>query len=258
LPAFILSKKTGMGLSWRILLFVVIFLKVLHTDAQSTSQDSILYENAYTNALSAYNKQIGDQSPLYNGSIYNRYSFFVKTGSPYFLSENFGKGWVIYDNILFSNLSMLYEDLRKCVVYKRDSEEIQLINERISSFSIQGHHFIRLLPDSSQKNIGISDFYEILYDGPSEVLKNSIKTIQEIPTVDEGLTRYVREKDNYYIKVGPGFEPVRSKKDLLNIFQAHKKEIENFLKREKLKYGENTENVLIRTMGYYDQIVRSS
>ncbi len=67
----------------------------------------------------------------------------------------------------------------------------------------------------------------------------------------------MREKDNYYVKVGTRFEIVRSKTDLLNIFQTHKKELESFLKKGRLKFGENTENVMIQAAGYYDQIVRS-
>lgn len=237
-------------------LLLIAFLNVQLSEAQNTEQhDSVLYQNAYSNSLSVFNKERGDQSPLYNGRIYKRYVYFVKSGSPYFLSENFGSGWVIYDNILFKNLSMLYEDLRKCVVYKKDSDEIQLIHERISSFYIEGHQFIRLSPDSTHNNIQGNDFYEILYDGPSEVLKNTIKHIQEVPTVEEGLTRYVRKKDSYFIKVGTRFELVRSKTDLMNIFQAHKKEMETFLKKGKLKYGENTDNLLIQAAGYYDQIV---
>jgi hypothetical protein len=241
---------------WRMFLLLTAFLNVQRTKAQTTVQgDSLLYEHAYRNSLSEFNKEMGDQSPLYNGRIYSRFAFFVKSGSPYFNSENFENGWVIYDSILFNNLPMIYEDLRKCVVYKKDSDEIQLLNKRISSFSIDGHRFIRISPDSTNKNIPASEFYEILYDGPSEVLKNTIKSIQEVPTVEEGLTRYIREKDNYFIRIGTRFYMVRSKTDLLNIFQLHKKELETFLKKQKLKYGENTDHVLIQAAGYYDQIV---
>jgi hypothetical protein len=251
-----LAVKTEINSSLRalLLLLIVICVQVQNISAQNTTSDSLNYQTALSNSLSLLNHQSDDQSALLNGSIYKRYGYFVKTGSPYFPSENFSPGWVVYDNKLFENLSLLYEDLEKSVVCRIDSVDLKLVNDRISSFYIDGHQFIRLTAESNGKNIPGSNFYEILYNGPSQVLVNTVKTIQEVPTVDEGTTRYIREKKMYLVNNGTQFKIVNSKSDLLQIFEQHEKEIEAFIKKNKLKYNQNTDSLIIKTAAFYDKI----
>ena len=127
--------------------------------AQSKQEDSILFRSAILNTVSIYNKQLGDQSPIYNGSHYLAPGVEFKQGSPYFLVDSFtGNSSVVYDKIQFDSLNLLYEDLREFVVSKSSNFQMQLINQRITSFIISGHKFIRLVADSLNTGIEKTGF----------------------------------------------------------------------------------------------------
>jgi hypothetical protein len=240
------------GLPAMLTLFCFICCK--NATAQLNSADSISYQSAFANTRAIYDKQVGDQSPLYNGSQYASYGFVFKSGSPYFISEQFNDGSVVYDGILFSNLPLLYEDLSEFLVTKKDGYLLQLINARISSFVISGHQFIRLIADSSNRGISKTGFYEILYPGRSTVLKKTSKDIQEVASIYEGVLHFIEESDSYFIKRGNVFIRVRSVNELLDVFHDHQKDIQHFIKKNKLKFRKDKENILIKVAGYYDQI----
>jgi hypothetical protein len=248
-----LMKEMKSGLP--VILILLWFICCKDAAAQLNSADSISYQSALANTRTIYDKQVGDQSPLYNGSQYVSYGFVFKAGSPYYMSDQFSNGSVVYDGILFSNLPLLYEDLREFLVTKKDGYLLQLINARISSFDISGHQFIRLIADSSNRGIPKTGFYEILYSGRSAVLKKTSKDIQEVASIYEGVLHFVEESDSYFIKRGNVFIRVKSGSELLDAFRDHQKDIQHFIKNNKLKFRKEKESTLIKAAGYYDQIV---
>jgi hypothetical protein len=233
----------------------IVFTISMQADAQSPQEDSLLCQTAISNTISIYKNQLGDQSPLYNGSRYSTTGFIFRTGSPYFLSDSFSRGSVVYDGILFDSLNLLYEDLRELLIVKNDNYLLQLVNQKISSFTISDHSFIRLTADSSSSGIPKTGFYEVLYNGHSQVLKKTYKTIIEEPSVYENtVIRHIDVGYNYYIKIGNGYKRVKSDGELIDLLTGHRKEIQKFIKKNKLKFRRDKENVLIRVAWYYDQI----
>jgi hypothetical protein len=239
--------------------FSLIILTVVHpANAQTAQEDSIFYQTALTNTISIYKKQLGDQSPLFNGSRYSPTGFIFRTGSPYFISDSFNLGSVMYDDILFDSVYLLYEDMRELLVSRNNNNYLlQLINQRVSSFVISGHPFIRLTEDSLHPGIPKTGYYEILYPGRSQLLKKTFKTIIEEPSVYENtIIRHIEETENYYIRIGGTYQRVKSKSELLMRMHDHQKEIQKYIKKTKLNYSKNRENLLILTAEYYDQIAK--
>jgi len=239
--------------------FSLIVLIVVHSaNAQTTQEDSIFYQTALTNTLSIYKKQLGDQSPFLNGSRYSPMGFIFRTGSPYFISDSFNLGSVVYDDILFDSVYLLYEDMRELLVSRNNKNyPLQLINQRVSSFIISGYPFIRLTADSLHPGIPKTGYYEILYAGRSQLLKKTFKTIIEEPSVYENMIiRHIEETENYFIRTGGSYHRVKSKSELLTLMHDHQKEIQKYIKKIKLNFRKNRENLLILTAGYYDQITK--
>ena len=239
--------------------FSLIVLILVHpANAQTTQEDSIFFQTALTNTLSIYKKQLGDQSPFYNGSRYSPSGFTFRTGSPYFISDSFSLGSVVYDDILFDSVYLLYEDMRELLVSRNNNNyPLQLINQRVSSFNISGHPFIRLTADSLHPGIPKTGYYEILYPGRSQLLKKTFKTIIEEPSVYENtIIRHIEETENYYIRTGGSYQHVKSKSELLMLMRDHQKEIQKYIKKTKLNFRKNRENLLILTAEYYDQIAK--
>lgn len=225
--------------------------------AQTKLQDSLIFQTALSNTLAFYYSQLGDQSPLYNGSRFIPTGFEFRTGTPYFLSEQFDSGSVIYDGINFKHLPLLYEDLRQRLVTKIDNYPLQLVNPRIRSFVISGHSFIRLAADSLNPGIPRTGFYELLYPGPSSVLKETFKEIIDLASMEENaIIHFVEESHDYYIKSGNTYQRVKSKSELSEILHPYQKEIRRFMKKNKLNFRKDKENTLIQVAGYYDQIAK--
>ena len=236
------------------ILILICSFNCIYAAAQSDSADIISYRSALANTQSVYFKQLGDQSKLYNGSQYASYGFVFKTGSPYYKSDQFTYGSVLYDGILFNNLPLLYEDLRELLITKKEGYLLQLITARVSAFTISGHQFIRLVADSSNRGISKTGFYEVLYPGRSLVLKKTYKNIQDVASVSEGLSHFIEESDSYFIKKGNSFIRVKSKNEMFDIFPDHQKEIQLFIKKNKLNFRKDEENTLTQVAAYYDQI----
>ena len=239
--------------------FSLIVLNIIHpANAQTRQEDSLFYQTALTNTISIYKNQLGDQSPFYNGSRYSPTGLIFRTGSPYFISDSFRLGSVVYDNILFDSVYLFYEDLRELLVSRsNDNYLLQLINQRVSSFIISGHTFIRLTTDSLHSGIPKTGYYEILYPGRSQLLKKTFKTIVEEPSVYENtVIRHIEETESYYLRIAGSYQRVKSKSELLMLMRDHQKEIQKYIKKTKLNYRKNRENLLILTAEYYDQIAK--
>ncbi|HEY4935935.1 MAG TPA: hypothetical protein VII44_05110 [Puia sp.] len=233
---------------------LTVFLFSYPASAQSQQEDSIFYQSALAHTTSLYFDQVGDQSRLFNGSLYQGLDLTFQVGSPFFLTDKATKGTVVYDSIPYPNLSIFYEDYRQYLVVLDQAFQLKLVNERVSSFTIAGHHFIYLFLDSLNKGIPSAGFYEVLYPGRSKLLKLTYKKIRETLSVYDGLKRYMDETDNYYIWRLNSYVPVNTKRELLNFRYDHKKEIQRFIRKNKLDYRNDKDNTLIRVAAYYDQI----
>jgi len=233
---------------------LIILLFTIPATAQSRQEDSIFYQSALTHSISLYFDQVGDQSRLFNGSLYPGFDLTFQTGSAYFLTDKATKGSIVYDNIPYPNLSIFYEDYRQYLVVMDQAYQLKLVNERVSSFTIAGHHFIYMFLDSLNRGIPSEGFYEVLYTGRSKLLKHTTKKVREIISVSEGLRRYMDETNDYYIWRLNSYVAVSTKRELLDYMYDHKKDVQRFIRKNKLDYRNDKENTLIQVAGYFDKI----
>ncbi|MFI5124313.1 MAG: hypothetical protein ACHQDF_03245 [Chitinophagales bacterium] len=224
--------------------------------AQSAAEDSIIYQSAFSHTLAVYYQQAGDQSAIFNGRLYTGYGFTFKAGIPYFLSGEFRRESLVYDGIKFNDIPLLYDNLLEAIITKDQGYWVQLVNERVGSFNIANHHFIRLVVDSLDRSLSGTGYYEVLYQGHSAVLKKSIKKIKEELSSAEGILRSIDQTDRFYVRMGNAYFPVRTKKEMLTTFSDHRKEIQQFLRKNKLKFRKDKDNTLSRVTAYYDQLTK--
>jgi hypothetical protein len=240
------------GLPALLLLNVLLF--TIPASAQSRQEDSIFYQSSLAHTTSLYFDQVGDQSRLFNGSLYPGFDLTFQKGSAYFLTDKATKGSVVYDNIPYPNLSIFYEDYRQYLVVMDQAYQLKLVNERVSSFTLAGHHFFYLFLDSLNRGLPSEGFYEVLYSGKSKLLKHTTKKVREIISVSEGLRRYMDEFDDYYIWRLNSYVPVNSKRELLNIMYDHKKDIQRFIRKSDLDLKNDKDNALAQVAAYFDKI----
>ena len=229
------------------------FLLSHKATAQLNLDDSTYYQTAVDNTLKVYHSAIKEQSAIFNGRMNVPYMVHFETGSPYFENEKFVTGKLVYDDVVYDDIELLYDQLNPSVTTLVPAGRLQLASEKIRSFSIAGHNFVRLQKTSSNKIT--TGFYEQVYAGKSGVFKKVEKSLREELQTGEVL-RYIDEKVLYYVKRGEEYYVIKRKSELLKLFSDKKQQLQQYIRQNKLKFKNNMANTLVQVAAYYDQLSR--
>jgi len=235
-----------------IITFLLLFTSTI-TFSQNSATDSTFYQRAIGNALGVYHQSFGNQSALYNGSKYYQYPFNFKEGDPFFYSAQPAIGSVYYDGIKYDSLMMQYEEIKDVVVINEQAKKLQLLNEKVTGFNLYNAHFVRLVKDSFPNSPINTGFYQVLYSGNVWLLKKQVKTIREVINATE-ILRFADEKNHYYIKKDGQIYSIKSRNDFFNLFDDKRKELQQFVNANKLRFRKDRDNMLTRATAYYDSL----
>jgi hypothetical protein len=218
--------------------------------------DSSSQQPAFNNAVSLFSASLGEQAPLYNGPEYYFYDHNIK-GNAYFMDVNmFTTGTVFYSGELYKNVQMLYDlytDDVAVLLYNR-FQKISLLKERVKNFDFLGHHFVNINVDTiSNKSDIKSGYYDELYDGKEQVLVKRTKSIQTTSSL-VGLEKYFSPAIDYYIRKNKVYYSFSSQGQLLDILKDRKKDIQQYIKANKIKFRDDREQAMVKIVSYYDHI----
>jgi hypothetical protein len=211
----------------------------------------------FNQVIAGYNKAIGKQSYLYNGTEYEFYPPTIKGNAYIFDVNTFKPGRVSYDGAYYDNVPMMY-DLNKEVVVillYNNFTKISLINERISDFSLLGHSFVRINADSltGTKKVA-TGFYDEMFNGKHvQLFAKRAKTIQTT-TGTSTLESFFSETRDYYLKRGNDYISFGGKGALLSLLKDRKKELNQFIKANNIDYRSDPEASMTAIIKYYDQL----
>ena len=100
-----------------------------------------------------------------------------------------------------------------------------------------------------------SGFYDVLYNGNTALYKRVSKIFKENSASFQGINDYVVESDEYFVKKDNQYYKVKNKKSLLLMIMSNKKkDVEQFIKKNRLNFKKDTDDALIKTLAYYDGI----
>ncbi|MCW3090090.1 MAG: hypothetical protein JWP81_1159 [Ferruginibacter sp.] len=221
----------------------------------AAESDSSFYRQAMANAIALYHQSFGNQSALYNGGKYSGYPFRMQEGFPFFYSPQPATGSVIYDGISYDSILMHYDEVADAVIINNQADWLQLLDKRVSRFNLFDADFIRIEKDSAHSNLVSSGFYNRLYHGKTtSLLKKQIKSIIEVISINLELQHFVDTKDLYYLQKEDQFFPINRRKDFLRSLGNRKKEVQQFIKANKLNFRRDKENMLTKATAYYDSL----
>jgi len=223
--------------------------------AQSAAPDSVPAKQALASSRINYTRQIAFQSRLLNGIKYVEYPAGY-TGNAYYQTGEFQNASLHYDDADFYNVPILYDLYKEEVVVKHpaDTSYMSLINNKLDKFSIGNHTFIRIDADSAQTAYK-TGFYELLYNGRSQIVKKYEKDIQEEKS---GLTiqNVFNEHTGYYLRKDNKYFPISGKRALLNLLKDRKKDLDTYIKLNKIDFSGNEEQAIVKVASYYDQLTK--
>ena len=232
-------------------LFHILLIGILsqHVAAQN-ADDTTLRENAL-HAIGVYYESLGEESPLYNGSEYIEYAYTLQEGHPFFQVVDFIKGNVNVDGMIFHDVPMLY-DIVKDQLIIQDFQKVYKINlpaDRVQQFFLLGHLFVRLNASDQVK----TGFYDQLYKGKIALFaKREKRVLEKYSNIQ--ISKVVISQNVYYIKKDGVYYTIKNKSSLLAVLKSKKKEVQQYLKTNNIKFKREPERAMIMAVRYYDQI----
>ena len=196
-----------------------------------------------------YLTQRNKDLPLYNGIQYVPEPFRIE-GIPFIVSEEWQKGYVVYDDVLYENILMKYDQSKDQLVITPDMQGgmfIVLFSPRVKEFSFDGYKFVNMADGMPEKG-----YYQQLVSGKVDVFARKTKYINEKiePT---GITRTYIEKTRYYILKDGKYNTIKNKNDLLSVLRESRPAIEEALKQKNLRYRDAPEQNITTAAELYNK-----
>ncbi len=230
-----------------VLFFFVCKLTPSHSQRATT--DTAFLAISKKKSISLYTESIQRQSRLYNGTDYIIYLPKYEE-HPYFKSDDWTYGSITYWGDLYENVALLYDlTIDQVITEHNRGNPIKLIAEKIDAFAILDHSFVRLQRDSSNS---ISEgFYDRLYDGAVKVFAKHQKIHREKLDAKEIIPRF-DESTRYYIYKDGAYNSVKSKGSVIQVFENHKQEVKNFIRKNQIRFKNNRDVAIVRITKFYD------
>jgi hypothetical protein len=209
------------------------------------------WDNALQYSQKIYREAIRHSQHLYNGREYFVYDSPAKD-HPFFESETWQESTLTYDRQQYQDIPLLFDIYKEEVIIEQTgvSGPIKLQNEKLASFSVLNHQFIKV----DQPNSGLkTGFYDLIYDGKTQFLVKRIKDRQETVAV-QGVTVHFYPKTKYFLLKGGKYHAVSSKRSILQLLKEHKNALKRYLKENKINFRSNPESAIAKTSAYYDQL----
>jgi hypothetical protein len=236
-----------------VISFLLIFFPTANALAQNQA-DTAFIATAKRNAIASYEKEMRTQSGLYNGSKYVAPDY-DRDLHPYFSSEDWITGSVHYDGEYFTDVSLMYDLYNAALIAEHfpSGHPIQLIEDKVQSFDIDGHHFQKIHNEVFGNSLPATGFYDVLHPGKTKLIARRQKVRrQEIE--DLAVETFFDARTRYFVLKNDVFFPVKNKGSLLKILSDRKRRLKKFLKDNKALRLQHKEDLLKGIAAHYDSL----
>jgi len=224
--------------------------------AQTTVDSSAHAPAMYANAEDNFYNAVGPQSRLYSGMAYDFYDPIIK-GNAYVLDNaSWNLGSVMYDGYLYKNVSMLYDIYKDLLVIQlyHSALKMALLKSKVKSFDLLNHHFIYIEEDPANTTSVNTGYYDQLYGGSIEVLAYRAKSIQTSTGFGGTIDSYFSPSIDYYLYKDGKYYPVSSQGSFLKVLKDRKKELQQYIRGNKIKFRQQKEQAMVKIAAYYDHL----
>ncbi len=111
---------------------------------------------------------------------------------------------------------------------------------------------MRILADTLNKQLA-TGFYDELYNNKLRLLARRTKSIQEESSM-QSINNIFVPKNEYFLKKGAVYYNVNSQGKFFDVLKDRKKELKQYLKDNKIKFGDNPEQTMVVLATYYDHL----
>ncbi|MBN9295468.1 MAG: hypothetical protein J0I41_00590 [Filimonas sp.] len=225
-------------------------LSLLLVCNRGNAQQNDTLNAAYNTTVNYYNSVVGNNVLLYNGIRYLNFPY-KSEGHPFYEDDTWYKGHVVYDGIYYET-SLRYDLATNAVIVpslENNVVMISLVKHKLASFGWNDHEFVNIQDTLPGLKPGI---YERIYDGGVTFLSRKEKVIHE------DLSKEIRfsytENTAYYIRKDSEYVRVSTQKGVLDVLADKKKEIQQYLKRNDIRFKSDKADAMKKIGAYYDQL----
>jgi len=217
----------------------------LQTNPKSFEEDKVMpYINKAKNQLIIYS---GKEERVYPNYVLNH---------PYLDTNEYRVGTLSYDGLIYPNVKMrLNQHQDQLIVLSPDMRyNIILSDELIDYAIIDSLYLFYNRPDENISRLP-EGYLVRLFDGRYPVLKKE-KMFLNSAINDRVIEMSFTKRIRYYMCVDGVYHTVGSKNSVLNLFKSHKKDINQFIKQNKLNFKKSPEQALITVAKYVETLNR--
>jgi len=229
-----------------------------YTAFAQANADSLAYKNPlYTNTQNSFYQAIGSQSRLYDGKRYEFYDHAILSNAYYMDITDWRVGSIVYDGYLYEKVDMLYDLFKdQLIIHLYNSFlKISLVSEKVKTFNLLDHHFEYIKNDPANPTSVKTGFYDDLYSGKIKVLAKRQKTLQTTHGFSGSIDSYFTSTStDYYIFKNGNYYSFGSQGTFLNVLKDKKKDLQQFIRTNKIKYRKNKEQAMAMIAEYYDHL----
>lgn len=218
---------------------------IFSQESNTNREDLILFDNI-----------VGlENTNFFNGKRYYNLYKATTANNNFFLSTDYVKGSLIYDNQPFYNVDLKYDLTTDNLITKlngnRSYINIELIKDKVTSFHIGNHHFINISELIKDKTSDLG-FLELSYTTPSfkfliKRKKNVAKKINQ-----KKIDFVFKDNDSFYVFYESELHHISSYKTLRKVFPNQAKDINSFYKSNKKLLNKNEEQFLMDLFKYLE------
>lgn len=231
---------------------LVVIFTTTFSNAQNL-QDTPKVAITVDSLKSFYSAMNNSEAVLYNGKFHYGYSPLI-AGIPYYESENWQTGSVIFENILYENVLMRYDLVKDQLVVqdkKNSGIGIALYTPRVKAFWYPGNTFYFFEKNHDSTSLA-EGFYKEMAKGKVVLYGRFTKFVEE--TIN-GLTleRKFQNVNKFYIVKQGAYHEIRTKNNLLSVLKEHKSEIQNLWRSNGIIFKQQPQTAITLAVQLYNQ-----
>lgn len=227
----------------RINLFCFIILVCEQFYAQDTGCQQLV-----DNSAMEYMGIASNQSVLYYGKEQD--GFQRTLNHPYLVDIQHTKARLSYKGVVYPEVMLRLDLFREeLIILSPFFRNIVLVTENVDFVEMYERRIIYFRKDSLP-GCPPSGFYTILHSGKNKVLEKQINKLY----VNDRSEYYYSLATSFYLFKNDAYHIIRSQRGLLKALGSHNKELKRFISVNQLRFRDNTEMFLVKTIKEYEKL----
>ncbi|NDV55625.1 hypothetical protein D0T51_07790 [Parabacteroides sp. 52] len=216
------------------------------------AQESSIFEKL----IRQYQQQVGEHALPFNGKEQSSYNLYL-TNDPYWCTKQFESGDLWYNNTLYKGIPMRLDLYRDELIVRIPDKPFSIVleSEKCGGAFLHGYFILPSL-SGTLKQAPAGNYHILLHEGDLPIIK-SYNTVLGEKIADQRVEYTFRFSEKIYVNKDNVCYQITNKSSLLRLFADKKKELEAYIKQNKLKFNKSQrEKTIVMVVEYYETLMK--